>query len=395
MTIADRWLLPDGVDELLPDAAWRVEHMRRQLLDLFRVWGYELVMPSLVEYTESLLIGLGSDADVSSFKVVDEISGRLMAIRSDITPQVARIDAHSLQRDGFVRLCYADSVLHTRPKSLLASRSPIQIGAEFYGEPGVAADIEILCLMLETLKAAGLPAVCLDLGHVGIFKTLARQAGIDKPGEIGLFDAFQRKAAGEIEALVEVAIQDRGLAELMVALSRLSGDSSILTQAREALRSAPASVLADIDHLEQVAAEVRRRHPSVQCFFDLSELRGYHYHTGLVFAAYTPGHGQAIANGGRYDDIGKVFGRSRPATGFSTELKTLAELGRDPPRPEIGSVFAPYSDDLELWGFVQKLRQGGEIVVFGRDDQAPPDTCDRELLWVRDEWRLQAIERAS
>ena len=394
MTIVDRWLLPDGVDELLPEAAWRVEQLRRELLDLFRVWGYQLVMPSLVEYTESLFIGLGTDIEVHSFKVVDEVSGRLMAIRPDITPQVARIDAHSLSSDGFSRLCYADSVLHTRPKSLLASRSPIQLGAEFYGEAGVAADIEILCLMLETLKTAGLASICLDLGHVGIFKALARAGGVDKSGEADLFDALQRKAAGEIEAIAAGVAADPSLAPLLVALSRLHGDASILGEARSVLAQAPPEVLAAIAHLEQVATEVQRRHPAVQCFFDLAELRGYHYHTGLVFAAYTPGHGQAVANGGRYDDIGKVFGRCRPATGFSTELKTLASLAQPPRQAVIGSIFAPYSDDLNLWEIVQHLRRSGEVVVFGRSDQPLPETCDRELLWAGDEWRLQPLERS-
>lgn len=392
MTIADRWLLPDGVDELLPDAAWRVEQLRRELLDLFRVWGYQLVMPSLVEYTESLFIGLGPDIEGHSFKVVDEISGRLMAIRPDITPQVARIDAHSLSSEGFARLCYADSVLHTRPKSLLASRSPIQLGAEFYGEPGVAADIEILCLMLETLKTAGLSSICLDLGHVGLFKALATAGGVDRSGEAELLDALQRKAAGEIEALAEEAASDPRLAPLLVALSRLHGDAAVLGEARSVLARAPAEVLAAIDHLEQVATEVQRRHPEVQCFFDLGELRGYHYHTGLVFAAYVPGHGQAIANGGRYDDIGKVFGRCRPATGFSTELKALASLAKPAGQVALGSIFAPYSDDLSLWEVVQRLRRSGEVVVFGRSDQPLPEYCDRELLRVGEGWRLQAIE---
>jgi ATP phosphoribosyltransferase regulatory subunit len=392
MTIADRWMLPDGVEELLPDAAHRVEQLRRQLLDLVRCWGYEQVMPSLIEYTESLLIGLGSEFESRSFKVVDELSGRLMAIRPDITPQVARIDAHSLQRDGLVRLCYADTVLHTRPQSLLASRSPIQMGAEFYGEPGVASDIEILCLMLEALQVAGLQRLSIDLGHVGILKALLAASGIGHELQPILLDALQRKASAEIQVLAQEMIADRQLQQQLVALADLYGDRSLLERAREVMRGAPAGVMAALDYLEQVVTEVERRNPGVDFYFDLAQLRGYHYHTGLVFAAYTPGHGQAIANGGRYDDIGKVFGRARPATGFTTELKALARLTASQADDDTpGRVFAPYSEDLALWGEVQRLRRDGEIVVFGSASQALPVACDRELVLLQGRWQVQFI----
>lgn len=393
MTIADRWLLPDGVDELLPDAAHQVEQLRRTLLDLFRGWGYELVMPSLVEYTESLLIGMGSDMELHSFKVTDQVSGRMMAIRPDITPQAARIDAHSLKREGPVRLCYADSVLHTRPKSLLASRSAIQVGAELYGEAGAAGDIEIICLMVDTLVAAGLESICLDLGHVGLFRTLIRVAEIDDAAEKALFDALQRKCTGEIRAIATDAVQDATVVDMLVELAGLHGDITVVDRARQVLAKAPGELAAALDHLQYVATEVQRRHPEVECYFDLAELRGYHYHTGLVFAAYTPGHGQAIANGGRYDEIGKVFGRARPATGFSTELKALAKLRSNAEPSTVGSIFAPYSDDLALWAAIQVLRQAGEVVVFGRNDQPLPTGCDRELILQQGEWHLESINR--
>lgn len=394
MTIADRWLLPDGVDELLPEAAERVEQLRRQLLDMFRVWGYELVMPSLVEYTESLLIGLGRDIELNSFKVTDQISGRMMAIRPDITPQAARIDAHSLRREGPVRLCYADSVLHTRPKSILASRSAIQVGAELFGEAGVDADIEIISLMVDTLKVVGLDAICLELGHVGIFRYLIAAANINDAAEADIFDALQRKSIGDIRALASATVQDATIIELLLELATLHGDRGVLDRARNLLATAPAEVTAAVDHLQHVATEVQRRHPEVECYFDLAELRGYHYHTGLVFAAYTSGHGQAIANGGRYDDIGKVFGRSRPATGFSTELKALAKLGLEPNKQEGGRIFAPYSDDLDLWAAVQVLRQAGEVVIFGKPEQALPQGCDRELILQQGGWLLDSINRS-
>ncbi len=394
MSTVDRWLLPDGVDELLPEAAARVEQLRRQLLDLFKVWGYELIIPSLVEYTESLLIGLGSDIELHSFKVTDQVSGRLMAIRPDITPQAARIDAHSLKREGPARLCYADSVLHTRPRSLLSSRSAIQVGAELYGEEGAAADIEIICLMLDTLKTAGLESVCLDLGHVGIFRSLAQLAGLSRGAEADLFDALQRKSSGDIRAVAAASSADPSMVELFVQLASLHGGVDILQHARTQMARAPTEVLQAMEHLQHVAKEVQRRHPAVEYYFDLGELRGYHYHTGLVFAAYTAGHGEAIANGGRYDDIGKVFGpRARPATGFSTELKALAMLSINGGAATSGGIFAPYSDDLDLWAAVQLLRQAGEVVIFGHSDQALPEACDRELILQHGEWHLDSINR--
>jgi ATP phosphoribosyltransferase regulatory subunit len=351
-------------------------------------------MPSLIEYTESLLIGLGRDVELHSFKVTDQISGRMMAIRPDITPQAARIDAHSLRREGPVRLCYADSVLHTRPKSLLASRSAIQVGAELYGELGAAADIEIICLMIDTLKVAGLKSICLDLGHVGIFRYLVGAAGIGDAAEADLFDALQRKSAEDIRALANASVQDAGVVELLVELAGLHGDGAILEKARSLLALAPAEVSEALDHLQYVASEVQRRHADVECYFDLAELRGYHYHTGLVFAAYTAGHGQAIANGGRYDDIGKVFGRARPATGFSTELKALAKLGQHSGPDDCSCVFARYSDDLNLWAAVQVLRQAGEVVIFGGPDQELPPGCDRQLILQQGAWQLDSIYRS-
>ena len=395
MSIADRWLLPDGVDELLPEAAARVEMLRRQLLDMFKVWGYELVIPSLVEYTESLLIGLGSDIELHSFKVTDQLSGRMMAIRPDITPQAARIDAHSLGREGPARLCYADSVLHARPRSLLSSRSGIQVGAELYGEEGAAADIEIICLMLDTLHTAGLDSVCLNLGHVGIFRSLAQVAGLSKSAEIDLFDALQRKSSSDIRDAAAASGADDASIELLVKLAGLHGDDAMLEEAGAQLANVPPPVKAALQHLEYVASQVRRRHPDVQYYFDLGELRGYHYHTGLVFAAYTAGYGEAIANGGRYDDIGRVFGsRARPATGFSTELKALAMLAGKVDGSINGRIFAPYSDDLDLWAAVKLLRKSGEVVVFGHPDQSLPEDCDRELVLQHGEWQLDSINRS-
>lgn len=395
MTKADRWLLPDGVEELLPDQAGRVEALRRSLLDLYASWGYELVIPPLIEYTESLLVGLGHDVDIQTFKVVDQLSGRTMGIRADITPQTARIDAHSLNREGPVRLCYAGSVLHTRPKSLLASRSPIQLGAELYGDDSLSSDIEIISLMLETLGASGISNITLDLGHVGIYRALVAASGLEGEPEQRLFDALQRKSAADIDAAVAGGVSDTGTAEMLRALGTLNGDQSVLARAKTLLAKAPQPVARYIDELQQVANAVSSRLPQVNLYFDLSELRGYHYHTGLVFAALAPGHGQAVANGGRYDHIGEVFGRARPATGFNTDLKAL--LGYLPEAQRTGDdrIFAPDDSNLpearaaSLWQMVNSLRERGETVVSGLSgEQDNPNFC-RYLVWESDGWQVK------
>jgi ATP phosphoribosyltransferase regulatory subunit len=391
MTVADRWLLPDGVEELLPGRAERAERLRRRLLDLFAGWGYELVMPPLLEFTDSLLVGLGSDLDLMTFKVTDQITGRTLGIRADITPQVARIDAHSLRREGPVRLCYAGSVLHTRQQSLLASRSPIQIGAELYGDAGLAADSEVVLLMLETLRVAGLSRITLDLGHVGIYRALIAQAQLDAPSESALFDALQRKAPADVATILNQTVADAALRTHLLALSELQGGFEVLAQARKRLAGTPAAVGAAIDELVAVAELVRARMPEINLYFDLGELRGYHYHTGLVFAALVAGWGQAVANGGRYDHIGEVFGRARPATGFSTDLKTLITLSGDDETPR-GAILAPASGELDLWQVMQALREQGERVVSELPQQPRPHGCDRELKRIDGAWQVVPLE---
>lgn len=395
MTTADRWLLPDGVEELLPGRAARAEQLRRRLLDLYDSWGYQLVMPPLLEFTDSLLVGLGSDVDLLTFKVTDQLTGRTLGIRADITPQVARIDAHSLHGEGPVRLCYAGSVLHTRPKSVLASRSPIQIGAELYGDGGLASDSEVVLLMLETLRVAGLDRITLDLGHVGIYRAVIACAGLSGDAEAQLFDALQRKATGEIVAAV-TSVADAKVRQWLLALAELQGDVTTLTRARELLAGAPSPVFDAIDELQAVAALVQARMPQVALYFDLAELRGYHYHTGLVFAALVPGWGQAVANGGRYDHVGEVFGRARPATGFSTDLKSLIALAAEgADSNEYGAVLAPASDDVELWRVVQTLRADGERVINALPGQPAPVGCDRELVRSAEGWRVVALSNAT
>lgn len=384
MRAKDRWLLPEGIEEVLPPQAEHLERLRRRLLDLYRSWGYELVMPPFIEYLESLLTGTGTDLDLQTFKLTDQLTGRLMGVRADMTPQVARIDAHQLKRDVPVRLCYLGTVLRTRPEGFAGSRGPLQVGAELFGHAGIESDMEVLCLMLETLKVTGIENTHVDLGHVGIYRGLAREAGLETGQEAALFDALQRKAKPEIEELLaqcRVAADHAGMLE---ALVDLNGGAEVLGEARQLMRGAGASVQEALDYLDGVAQVVQRRLPDVPLYFDLAELRGYHYQTGVVFAAFLPGHGQEIARGGRYDDIGRVFGRARPATGFSADLKTLIALGRDGTcETGTGGIFAPASDDAGLHVLVRELRAKGERVIFALPGQAGGARemgCDRVLV---------------
>jgi ATP phosphoribosyltransferase regulatory subunit len=313
------WLLPENVEDVLPPQAWHMEDMRRALLDLFRGRGYQLVIPPLMEYVDSLLTGVGADLDLKTFKLVDQLSGRLMGVRADITPQVARIDAHLLAASAANRLCYAGSVLHTQSDGFHRSREPIQIGAELYGEAGATADLEILILMLDGLAACGIGTLQLDIGHVGVYRALAQEAGLSGEIEHELFGALQAKDSSAVAALT--AGLDAPLAEAFAALPQLYGDRSVLTEARACLPALPA-VAAALDTLAMLDQGL----VGVDAAYDLAELRGYGYHSGVVFAAYTGGRSHAIAQGGRYDEVGRVFGRARPATGFSLDLRELARV---------------------------------------------------------------------
>ncbi len=393
MTLEDRWMLPDGVEELLPDQARQVEFLRRKLLDLYSSWGYQLVIPPLMEFTESLLIGLSQDVDLQTFKVVDQLSGRTMGIRADISPQTSRMDAHSLGQSGPTRLCYAGSVLHTKPKSLLASRSPIQLGAELYGVAGLDADIEIISLMLETLSATGLRNCFIELGHVGIFRALARMANLAPADEQLLFNALQRKAASEINQLISATVADTNIATMLRELAKLNGDLSIIEKARVILKDAPAVVKEALTELETVAHAVAERMPGTEFHVDLSELRGYNYHTGIVFATYSLGFGQAIAKGGRYDDVGTVFGRHRPATGFDCDLKAFLSLTENRvalPR----AIFAAEAKTPAVWQKICELRATGERVICGLAGQVADYEelgCDRQLVKEGDQFVIKPI----
>jgi ATP phosphoribosyltransferase regulatory subunit len=314
------WLLPENIEDVLPPKAWKLEGVRRAMLDLFRARGYELVIPPLIEYVDSLLTGAGTDLDLKTFKLVDQLSGRMMGVRADMTPQVARIDAHLLGHNPVNRLCYAGSVLHTVPDGVYHSREPMQLGAELYGVAGVEGDLEILSLMLDALQAAGLRNVQLDIGHVGIYRALVEDMDMPADLEASLFKALQAKAADEVGALCAGLDASQGRA--LVALTQLYGGAETLQAARAALPDNP-RIHAALDTLAYLADSLEGR--GIELALDLAELRGYGYHSGVVFAAYTGGHSRAIALGGRYDEAGRAFGRARPATGFSLDLRELVE----------------------------------------------------------------------
>jgi ATP phosphoribosyltransferase regulatory subunit len=388
------WLLPVGIDDLLPESAAAIEMLRRDLLDLFRHWGYDLVEPPFVEYLESLLVGAGSDLDLQTCKLIDQLSGRMLGIRADMTPQAARMDAHALRREAPTRLCYLGTVLRTLPDGLASSRNPLQIGAELFGHAGIESDVEILRLMLRTLERVGVTGVYLDLGHVGIFRNLARQAGLDAGQEARLFAALQRKDLPEIEEMLEEFPVPAAQGRMLRALVDLDGEDA-LERAQMELGAAGASVQEALRHVRRVAEALRGWLPELPLHFDLGELRGYHFHTGIVFAAFAPGSGQEVARGGRYDGIGLPFGQARPATGFSADLKTLVRLSphANARAPDPG-VFAPCSTDPRLYQEIERLRDAGIRVVAelpGQRGGGLEMGCDHELRLCEGAWQLVAI----
>ncbi len=390
MDSTDRWLLPDGIEDILPDRALKVERLRRRLLDLYHTWGYDLVIPPLAEFTASLFSGSGSDLDLITFKITDQLSGRMMGVRADITPQAARMDAHSLHREYPTRLCYAGQVLYTRPRSPLESRSPIQIGVELFGEPGLEADLEVIALLAETLTRAGLGALHLDLGHVGIYRGLEEQLTIEPARKRELFELLQQKDA-TLPTWIAAHVHDPNLARMLTALPGLCGGAAVLQRATHELAGAPASVQRALDELHQVVRALQERRPDLTLFLDLGELRGYHYHTGIVFAAYTAGTPAAVGHGGRYDHVGAQFGRARPATGFGIDLGFLCDLVA-PTAPVTPGIFVATQGATSLTGaatpeltaLVARLRAAGERVICGFPGQVPDLAelhCDRVLIW--------------
>lgn len=393
MTPKETWMLPEGVDEILPHEAWQIETLRRRLLTLFQSWGYDLVIPPILEFSDALMVGVGPDLANLTYKVVDQLTGAALAIRSDMTPQAARMDAHSLQRPGLNRLCYAGQVLYTRARSLLASRSPEHIGVELFGESQPEADLEVISLLITTLQEAGITAFSLDIGHVGIFKAIAQACQLSPQQERELFALLQAKALTDLAQWVQAQLPNPQQAAWVLALPSLCGGTSILAQAETCLAQAPAAVHQALQMLSHITQTLKARHPEVTLYLDLSELRGYHYHTGIVFAAYAQGAGREIASGGRYDHIGESFGRSRPATGFTADLIALERLG-SPSTPCAQGIFVPASEDPELWPLLQQLRQNGERVVcasVSHPQYHPYMACNRQLVKTNGHYHIQPL----
>ncbi|MDP8568480.1 ATP phosphoribosyltransferase regulatory subunit [Methylophilus aquaticus] len=381
------WLLPEYIEDVLPAEAARLESYRRQLLDLFRVHGYQYVMPPMMEYVESLLTGTGHDLDIATFKVVDQLTGRLMGLRADTTPQAARIDAHMLNHQGVSRLCYAGTVLRTKPDGLARTREPLQMGAELYGHAGIESDIEVQRLMIKALQLLGMQTLFVDVSHVAIFASLSHMAQLETQQEEELQAALHCKDVARVKALVaNLPVKAQ---QPFIDLTHLHGGIEVLENAHDCLPDTP-EIAQALQEMAAIAA--RLRSPSVEVTFDLSELRGYHYHSGLVFAAYAKGYAGPIALGGRYDEVGAAFGRARPATGFSLDLRgALLALG--PAQTSMG-VLAPVSDDPALQTMIETLRAEGTVVVEALPE-APVHyselACDRILQKVDGCWQVLAV----
>lgn len=381
-----KWLLPEHIEDILPEEAAAVEQVRAELLELFRVHGYELLFPPLLEYIESLLTGTGSDLDLKTFKLVDQMSGRLLGLRADITPQVARIDAHLLARGGVARLCYAGPVVHVMPDGPGGRREQLQLGAEIYGHAGIEADIEMIELAFEALAIAGVRDVTLGVGHVGVFRALCRMADIGPEQEIELLAVLQAKDAAGLAELTGGL--DESTRHALVLLPELFGGAEALAEARRALPREPGLVAA-LDQLDALSGHFADRPGRLD--FDLADLRGYHYHSGMMFAAFAPGWAGPLALGGRYDHVGQAFGRARPATGFSLDLREVASCRRKARR---AGILAPDGAEPALQSKIAALRAAGEVVVSalpgGQWDPVELN-CDRRLIMRDGSWMVESI----
>ncbi|WP_136418240.1 MULTISPECIES: ATP phosphoribosyltransferase regulatory subunit [Oxalobacteraceae] len=379
------WLLPENIADVLPSEARKIEELRRALLDNFRLYGYEMVMPPMLEYLESLLTGTGQDMDLRIFKLVDQLSGRTMGVRADMTTQVARIDAHLLNRTSVTRLCYAGSVLHTRPSGFHATREPLQIGAEIYGHAGLEADAEIQELALASLALAGISQVRLDLCHVGVLRAIVANDAKARKCEAELFGLLESKDVPGLRAITrdfEPVTRDA-----LLALPGLYGDASTISRARQVLPNVPGITQA-LDELELLV----NKGGSASVTVDLADLRGYHYHSGVMFAAYVPGLPNAVARGGRYDHVGEAFGRARPATGFSMDLRELARLM--PSAERTRAVRAPWGTEPALREKITELRRAGEVVIQtlpGHENDQDEFDCDRAVVFENGNWILKKL----
>jgi len=381
------WLLPEYIEDIMPAEAARIESLRRQLLDLFTVNGYQYIIPPTLEYLESLITGTGRDLDLATFKVVDQLTGRLMGVRADTTPQAARIDAHMLNYQGVSRLCYAGTVLRTKPDGLAHTREPLQLGAELFGHAGIESDIEIQRLMIKALQILGLKKLHIDFSHVGIFEALIKAGNISNNLESEIYSALQGKDKATVAQLAQNL--DAKIKNALIALTDLNGSAEILKQAEKVLPKLP-EITKSLNDLSIVA--VKLADLNVQVGFDLSELRGYHYHSALVFAAYAQGYAGPLALGGRYDEVGQAFGRARPATGFSLDLRGVVTALS--PAKLAKHILAPAGDDADLLEKIEALRSDGQVVIQefpNVDTQLNELNCDRKLVRVNNAWHVEKI----
>jgi ATP phosphoribosyltransferase regulatory subunit len=390
-----RWLLPAGVDELLPDAALHLESIRRDLVDECGRWGYDLVMPPMLEFLDSLMTGTGEDLEIQTFKMADHETGHQLGVRADITPQVARIDAHRLRRDGPSRLCYYGSALLTHADHPGGSREPLLLGAELFGSRAPDADVEVITLMARCLELAGIRDMHVDLGHVGVSRSLVTAAGLDAASRTRLFDALQRKSVPDVESLVAGSGVSAAMADLLVGLTTMNGPLDGFERCRQRLAAGGSAVVEALENLAVIADRLAGRLPVASLGFDLAELRGYGFHTGAVFSAFVSGHGREIARGGRYDDVGAAFGRARAATGFSMDLRRLLALSTRPVPPSPAALLAPAPNgDPALERMVAECRARGERVVRWLPDAsvaAGRHGCDRELVRSGDGWEIRPL----
>ena len=383
------WLLPEHMADVLPTQARRIEGLRRDLLDRARSYGFELVMPPLLEHLESLLSGTGRELDLRTFKLVDQLSGRTLGLRADTTAQAARIDAHLLNREGVTRLCYCGPVLHTRPAGLAATREPLQFGAEIFGHAGLEADLEAAELALDCLHLAGIEQPVIDLADARVLRGVLAGVPLEAAQLQDVAQALSEKDAPAVAALTRGAPDEARRA--LQALLRLYGGDEVLDAARHDLPARPL-VRRALDELQWLAGHLRQAYPGLRTGFDLSDMSGYAYYSGPRFAAYGAGSSDALARGGRYDEVGAIFGRNRPAVGFSLDLKTLAEASAAAPVPT--AIRAPWGEDAELRAAVRKLREAGETVLAvlpGHEPETSAFECDRELVSVGGRWALRAI----
>lgn len=381
------WLLPEHIADVLPAEARRIEEMRRKLLDLARGHGFELVIPPLLEHLESLLSGPGSALDLKTFKLVDQLSGRMVGVRADTTPQVARIDAHLLNRAGVTRLCYCGPVLHALPSGSMSSREQLQFGAEIYGHAGLEADLEIQDLALDGLRAAGVGPLTVDLGDARIVRAVLAGVPLDVQALTDIVAALTAKDRSELQALS--ARCDAATREALLTLLDLYGGEEVLAAARARLPARPA-IAAALDDLAWLGKHVRTAREGVSVGYDLSDMSGYAYYSGVRFAVYAGGCTEALLRGGRYDEVGAVFGRNRPAVGFSLDLRALSGIAHVPPLQ--GAIRAPWSEDAGLRQAIRALRARGEIVVCalpGHEHEAQEYACDRELAPAADGWSVR------